>query len=235
MHIGGFQKMTVLDYPGRVACTLFTHGCNLRCPFCHNASLVTAPTQELSEEEILVYLRKRRGVLDGICVSGGEPLLQADLPAFLERLKALGYAVKLDTNGTLPARLRAVVEAGLVDYVAMDIKNSVQKYARTVGIDGFSVDLVKESVAFLKSGAVDYEFRTTVVSPLHEVADFAQIGAWIAGAPRYFLQTFTDSGDLIAPTLADGTLLGALSREQMEACRDACLPFVPNTQLRGAF
>lgn len=198
MKFYGFQKMTMLDFPGRVACIVFTGGCNLRCPFCHNALLVTQVDNVVyDEEEIIEYLKKRKGLLDGICVSGGEPLLQIGLEDFLRRVKELGYLVKLDTNGTFPARLKGLVEKGLVDYVAMDIKNCKEKYPLTTGTDSFDIAKIEESVAFLLSGAVDYEFRTTVVDGLHEEKDFEKIAQWIKGAKKYFLQNFVDSGNLI--------------------------------------
>lgn len=226
MRLGGLMKMTLLDFPGRIACTVFTLGCGFRCPFCHNASLVTHPEEGLTEEELFSFLEKRRGVLDGVCVTGGEPLSQPDLPAFLRRIRALGYAIKLDTNGAHPAALRAVVGEGLVDYVAMDIKNSPQKYAATVGLPEMPRG-VTESAAYLLSGAVPYEFRTTVVEELHEPGDFLAIGEWIRGAERYFLQRFTDSGDLI------GEGMSAPSVERMEACLAAVRPYVPAAELRG--
>ena len=230
MHIGGFQKMTMLDYPGRIACILFTHGCNLRCPFCHNATLVTEgyEPESVSEEEILSYIRKRRGVLDGVVVSGGEPLLQPDILDFLRRLKAEGLPVKLDTNGSFPARLKTAVSEGLVDYVAMDIKNSKDKYPVTVGIPTLSLANVEESVAFLLEGRVDYEFRTTVVREMHAEEDMIAIGEWIRGAGRYYLQGFVDSGGLIA---GDG--LHAHSKETMQKFADAVRPFVECVELRG--
>ena len=165
----GFQKMTLLDFPGKVACTLFTGGCNMRCPFCHNALLVkkAAELQEISEETILSYLKKRQGILDGVAITGGEPLLWPDLPLFIEKVRALGFLVKLDTNGTKPAFLKQLVEGGLVDYVAVDIKNSKEKYAETCGILGFSIQPVEDTVSFLLEGHVPYEFRTTVVSEYH--------------------------------------------------------------------
>ena len=188
----------MLDFPGRVACTVFTGGCNLRCPFCHNALLVTQVDNVVyDEEEILDYLKKRKGLLDGICVSGGEPLLQIGLESFLQKVKELGFKVKLDTNGTFPARLKSLVEKGLVDYVAMDIKNCKDKYALTTGTDSFDISKIEESVAFLLKDTVDYEFRTTIVDGLHETQDIVKIGEWIQGAKKYFLQNFVDSGNLI--------------------------------------
>ena len=165
MRISGFQKMTLLDFPGRVACTVFTFGCNLRCPFCHNASLVVGGGEaEFSKEEILAYLKKRTGLLDGVCITGGEPLLQSDIADFIKEIKALGYAVKLDTNGCYPEKLKELVLGGLVDYVAMDVKNCFSKYGQTVGIKDFDVSPIKESAAFLISSGIDFEFRTTIVA-----------------------------------------------------------------------
>ena len=198
MLIKGLQKLTLLDYPGKMACTVFTAGCNFRCPFCHNASLVTNIDEErISEDEFLSFLQKRQGIIDGVCVTGGEPTLQPDLKDFLKKIKDLGYSVKLDTNGYRPEVLKNVVNSGLVDYVAMDIKNSQAKYALTVGLDSFDITKINESVEFLMSGVVDYEFRTTIVKELHTEDDIQDIVSWIKGAKKYFLQGFSDSGDLI--------------------------------------
>lgn len=229
MKINGFQKMTLLDFPGRVAATLFLGGCNLRCPFCHNASLVLPDgvREEYTETEVFSYLERRRGLLDGVCVTGGEPLLRTELPAFLAKIRQMGFAVKLDTNGTLPERLIALCSAGLVDYVAMDVKNALPRYAETVGVDGFDTAPVEKSIDFLLSRKVDYEFRTTVVRECHTVEDIAALAARIAGAKRYFLQSFVDSGDL----LSEG--LSAVSKETLTAMRDAARAFVPATEMRG--
>ena len=199
MIIHGFQKMTLLDYPGRVACTIFTAACNLRCPFCHNAGLVTKieNTQRIDESEVLAYLQKRKGILDGVCITGGEPTLQKDLADFIRKIRALGYAVKLDTNGTNPAVLQALLDEGLLDYVAMDIKIIPEKYEATVGVASFDVTPLRQSIDLVLAGRVDYEFRTTVVAEYHTPGDIGQIAALIAGAPRYFLQPFVDSGNLI--------------------------------------
>ncbi len=204
MKICGFQKLTLLDYPGHVACTLFTGGCNLRCPFCHNALLVTevADLEEYQEETILSYLKKRQGILDGVAVTGGEPLIQNGLEDFLARVKELGYPVKLDTNGFFPERLQKIVAAGLADYVAVDVKNSKEKYAETVGVPGLDLSPLEETVAYLLSGPVPYEFRTTVVREFHTVEDIGKIGRWIKGAERYFLQNFVDSGNLIGENMS---------------------------------
>lgn len=229
MRLGGLQKMTLLDFPGRVACTVFTVGCNFRCPFCHNSSLVLSPAvSELSQDDFFAFLKKRQGLLDGVAITGGEPLLHPDMPAFLEQIRALGYAVKLDTNGAFPDRLQAVLEAGLADYVAMDVKNSREKYEQTAGVAGI-LPAVERSVALLRAGKVPFEFRTTLVDELHEPADFAAIGAWIAGTERYFIQGFVDSGDI----LGGGERFHAASPEKAKACLEAVKPFVPEAQLRG--
>lgn len=199
MVIQGLQKLTLLDYPRQVACTVFTAGCNFRCPFCHNASLVidTYHNENIPEGEVFAFLKKRQGILDGVCVSGGEPLIQHGIIKFLERIKELGYAVKLDTNGSFPDKLERAVEEGLVDYVAMDIKNSRENYGRTVGIVDYDIQNIQKSVNFLLSDRVPYEFRTTVVREFHQRSDFEAIAEWIRGAQRYYLQQFVDSGDLI--------------------------------------
>lgn len=198
MLIKGLQKLTLLDYPGKMACTVFTAGCNFRCPFCHNASLVTDIDDErISEEEFFGFLSKRQGVIEGVAITGGEPTLQPDLKDFLKKIKDMGYSVKLDTNGYRPQVLKDVVNNGLVDYVAMDIKNSKEKYALTCGLDSMDVAKIEESIEFLMNSKVDYEFRTTVVKELHNEDDIQDIVSWIKGAKRYYLQGFTDSGDLI--------------------------------------
>ena len=229
MKIHGFQKMTTLDYPGKVACTLFTAGCNFRCPFCHNALLVTEidAAATYDEEEIFDYLRKRRGVLDGVAITGGEPLMNRDIPDLLRKIKDLGYAVKLDTNGSYPDLLKAIAEEGLVDYVAMDIKNSKEKYAATVGLPRLDLRPIEESVAFLLSGRLDFEFRTTVVKELHTEEDIAAVADWIAGAPRYFLQNFQASEHMI------GANLHAHDPEMLEKLRAIAARKIPQTTLRG--
>ncbi len=234
MQIQGLQKLTLLDFPGKMACTVFTAGCNFRCPFCHNASLVQqgrAP-EPIAEEAFFSLLAKRRGILEGVCVTGGEPLLQTGLDSFLYRIKELGFLVKLDTNGSFPDRLKALVQRELVDYVAMDIKNSREKYARTAGLDGDCagelVKRIEESAAFLMNGSVDYEFRTTVVKEFHERSDFEQIGTWLRGAGKYFLQGFVDSGDLIAEGM-----LHACTPEEMRVFRQILSDKIGRVELRG--
>ena len=220
--------MTLLDFPGKVACTVFTGGCNFRCPFCHNASLVTEDFKaEFSEEEIQSFLEKRKGLLDGVCITGGEPLLQTGLEAFIKNIKNMGYAVKLDTNGSFPEKLKNIVKSGLVDYVAMDVKNCMEKYPETAGCGRKIIPDVEESIDFLLTGAVDYEFRTTVVKELHTVADIAALAKRIKGAKQYFLQGFEDSGGLIS----DG--LSAADNETMKKMKQAAAEFINNASIRG--
>ncbi|NLC72273.1 MAG: anaerobic ribonucleoside-triphosphate reductase activating protein [Ruminococcaceae bacterium] len=230
MIISGIQKLTLLDYPGKVACTIFTSGCNMRCPFCHNAALVLPERKNegMSEDEFLEFLKGRRNLLDGVAITGGEPLLIKELPKLMEEIKKLGFLIKLDTNGSFPDRLRSVVEAGLVDRVAMDIKNSPENYARTVGVPGFDTEPVLESIRYLLTGPCEFEFRTTVVGGLHTGDDMRKIAQLIKGAPEYYIQAFNDSGDLIC---ADG--LFALSKEEINAFADEVRPFVPNVSVRG--
>lgn len=229
MRIHGLQKLTLLDYPEKVACTVFTAGCNFRCPFCHNASLVVHIPEEteIEEAEFFRFLKKRQGILDGVCITGGEPLLQNELESFIRRIKGLGYAVKLDTNGSFPERLKYLVKEQLIDYVAMDIKNSLEKYAVTVGINEADLEAVQESVAFLKEGHVPYEFRTTVTKNFHQAEDFEKIGQWIQGTEKYFLQFFFDSGDLI------GSEMAGYEKEEMESFLEKVKQYIPQAQLRG--
>ncbi|MBR2884761.1 MAG: anaerobic ribonucleoside-triphosphate reductase activating protein [Clostridia bacterium] len=229
MKFNGFQKLTLLDYPGKVACTLFTAGCNLRCPFCHNASLVTHIDNVVSydEDEILDFLRKRQGILEGVCITGGEPLMQSGVTDFIKKVKELGFSVKLDTNGTFPEKLTMLAESKLIDYVAMDIKNCKEKYAMTSGITDLNIGNIEKSVEFLLSGKIPYEFRTTVVAEFHTPQDIGGIAKWIKGADKYYLQNFVDSGDLIE----DG--LCAVSPETMQNMRAVAAKFIPNAEIRG--
>ena len=230
MLIAGLQKLTLLDYPGHVACTVFTGGCNMRCPFCHNASLVLPEKlcAQYSEEDILSFLKKRQGVLEGVAITGGEPLLHKDIGAFLEKIRSLGYKIKLDTNGSFPQHLVEIVKAGLVDRVAMDIKNSPALYARTVGVENFDMTGVEESRSFLLEGHVEYEFRTTVVKGLHTVESISQAAEWIKGAKEYYLQQFKESGEV-----RDAQGLGGFDEEYMNTLRAAAAEYVPSVQLRG--
>ena len=231
MLISGLQKLTLLDYPSKVACTVFTGGCNLRCPFCHNAPLVLPERIEgdpNGEETVLAFLRKRQGILDGVAITGGEPLLQKDMASFLEKIRALGYKIKLDTNGSFPDRLKELVEAGLVDRVAMDVKNAPELYGKTTGVPGLDLAPFRRSKDYLLEGRVDYEFHTTVVRGLHTAESLAEAAKWIAGAKEYYLQQFKDSGDILN---IEG--LGAFNSEEMHALKAAVAPYVPTVELRG--
>ena len=231
MILKGIQKTTLLDFPTKVACTVFTAGCNFRCPFCHNASLVvsTDTSESVNIDEFFKYLNKRRCILDGVCITGGEPLLQKDIADFMAKIKELGYAVKLDTNGSKPQLLRELIEGGLVDYVAMDIKGSREKYSEICGIEkGKFADEINESVGILLGGKVDYEFRTTVVRELHQKDDFHDIGKWIAGADKYFLQQFKDSGDILS-----SDSFSPYGKEEMEEILNIVKEYIPTASLRG--
>ena len=229
MNIQGLQKLTLLDFPGKMACTVFTGGCNLRCPFCHNSPLVINPPKEsfYPDEEIFAFLAKRKGILDGIAITGGEPLMQPDIEDFIKEVKNRGFAVKIDTNGTYPEKLRRIVENGLADYVAMDVKSSLGSYSQCVGIGNYDTSKIEESVAFLKQGAVDYEFRTTVAEGLHTEEDIEEMGKWLKGAKRHFLQAFKDSGELI------GFGLSEMPKERMYAMRDIMRKYIPECEIRG--
>ena len=228
MNIHGLQKMTLLDFPGAVACTVFLGGCDFRCPYCHNAELLDGSFPPLMDDaELLAFLRKRQGLLDGVAVTGGEPLLQPELPALLRAIRALGYKIKLDTNGSHPERLKAILDEGLADYVAMDVKNSPERYGLTIGRADFDVTPIRESVRLLMAGDTDYEFRTTVVAELHDEDSFRAIADWIAGAKRYYLQPFTDR-----ETVPVGGL-SAPDRESLERYAAIVRRTVPETHLRG--
>lgn len=229
MKIYGLQKLTLLDYPQKTACTIFTGGCNFRCPFCHNALLVTDidSSNTYSEEKILDFLSKRKGLLDGVCITGGEPLMHSDIIGFITKIKDMGYKVKLDTNGTFPERLKELLDLKLLDYVAMDIKNSKEKYAETTGIHNINISDIEKSIELLKSSDIDYEFRTTVVNEFHTEKDIRDIAEWIKGAKNYFLQNFEDSGNLI------GENMTSVSKETLEGMKILAEAFVKNTQIRG--
>lgn len=229
MYLCGLQKLAMVDYPGKLAATVFTGGCNLRCPFCHNALLVTRldETPELGEEAVLSFLATRTKLLDGVVLSGGEPLLQPDAADFLRKIRQMGFAVKLDTNGFFPDRLSAILEEGLVDYVAMDIKNSPEKYPITCGIPGLDTAPVAESVKLLRQSGVDFEFRTTLVREFHTPEDLLAIGRWLEGSPRYFLQAFVDSGNLV------GSGCSPFTPQEMRDFTLLLRPFFGEVNLRG--
>ena len=222
MQLHGLYKLTLLDFPEHLACTAFTGYCNLRCPFCHNAELVLHPELQpcISEDAFFSFLQTRQGILEGVCISGGEPTLQPDLLPFVRKIKQLGFQVKLDTNGTHPAVLEALFAENLLDYVAMDIKNTKEKYALTTGVTTFDIVPIEKSITLIRQYAPDYEFRTTVVQGLHTQEDLLAIGAWLMGAKRYTLQTFENSGHLLAETG-----LSAFSTAEMEHLKKLLMPF----------
>ena len=232
--ICGLQKMTLLDYPGKIACTVFLGGCNFRCPFCHNSELFMAkPEKIMEDEEFFAFLKTRKGLLDGVCVSGGEPTLYKNLPAFLAKIKELGFLVKLDTNGYRPEVVKELAEKGLVDYIAMDVKNSPARYAQTVGLETMDLAPIEESLRFLISGEVDYELRTTLVSQLHDAASIQDMGQWLGSLvtglkpKRLFLQSFVDR---------DTVLFGNLSAPESETTQEFAgilEPFVDAVTVRN--
>lgn len=230
MQIHGFSPLTLLDYPDKLACTIFCGNCNFRCPFCHNASLVLNPEvqPEISEDYILEHLKKRDSMLEGICVTGGEPTLYKDLPDFLAKLRETGLHIKLDTNGSNPAMIEYLIRNRLVDFIAMDIKACPDNYINAVGLNEFSMTEIFKAAEILMTSGIDYEFRTTVVNGIHSETDFIQIGEWLQGAKAYYLQRYKNSGDIIAPEN-----LSAPTLKQMKAYRNLVLPYISNTNLRG--
>ena len=229
MKIHGFQKTTLLDYPGHVAATVFVGGCNFRCPFCHNGLLVLeSETQPaIPEEEVLSYLQKRQGILEGICITGGEPTLQSDLAAFIRRLKGLGYQVKLDTNGGRPQILEQLLQEGLLDYVAMDIKASPDNYAAAAGLKEMDFDKIRQSIRLLMKSNISYEFRTTVVKGIHTLEEFEEIGRLLQGCRAYFLQGFRESESMV------GQGCQAFSAHEMEKMAEMAGKYIDRVELRG--
>lgn len=235
MQIHGLNKTTLLDYPEHIAATIFTGGCNFRCPFCHNKDLVLNPAGQplIDEQEVFAFLKKRKGILTGVCVTGGEPTLQPDLKEFLAKIKEIGLQVKLDTNGYRPEILKDVVECGLVDYVAMDIKSSKQGYAKAVGMEnqssqkGFSIENIEESVRYLMESEIVYEFRTTVVRELHTEEEMEAIGQWIQGCGAYFLQSYEENENVICPGFH------ACKKEELLRFEEVLKKYISNVRLRG--
>ncbi len=229
MHIHGLQKLTLLDYPGKVACTVFLGGCNFRCPYCHNAELLdgSAPPM-MTDTELLSFLKKRQGLLDGVCITGGEPILHPALPELMAHIRDLGFQVKLDTNGSDPERLAAILSRGLADYVAMDIKNSPARYGLTIGIPDFDVRPIRESVRLLLEGSTEFEFRTTVLHFFHDDEAMHAIGQWIVGAPRYFLQSFVDRDTVPVAGLCPP------GQKALERWLEIVRADVPNAEIRGS-
>ncbi len=229
MRIHGFQTLTLLDYPGLLACTIFLGHCNFRCPFCQNGNLVLHPEREpeVPEEEVMAHLKKRRGILEGVCVTGGEPTLDPELPEFLRKIKALGYRVKLDTNGTRPDLLKELAGEGLIQMAAVDIKACHDNYPSLCGLLHPDLDAIKETVDFLINGTLDYEFRTTVVKELHSEQDFVAIGKWLSGAKAYYLQAYRDSEEVLQPGFS------SFSYKDLEHFRQILMQTIPLVELRG--
>lgn len=228
MNIQGLQKLTLLDYPKHTACTIFLGGCDLCCPFCHNAPLIQPISSgTITTSELLQFLEKRQGLLDGVCISGGEPLLHTDLAACLTEIRAMGYLIKLDTNGTHPDHLNSLLSKNLLDYVAMDVKNSPSKYAQTVGKPNFDFTPITESIHILNSATISAEFRTTVVQEFHEISDFIQIGQWIQGASHYYIQSFVDRNGVQTSGLHPH------NKDTLLQCADTIRPYVQHVELRG--
>ena len=245
MQLHGLNKLTLLDFPGHLACTAFTAACNFRCPYCHNAPLVLFPQScpAIPEEEFFDFLSSRKGKLDGVCITGGEPTLQSDLPAFIAKIKAQGLLVKLETNGYQPEVLQELLDAQLLDMVAMDIKNSRDFYAVTAGIHeaSFELERIEKSVSLLLQSGIRHEFRTTVVKELHTAEQMQSIGIWLSGLggkifrthalpSLYYLQNFKDSGNLVCQ---NSTCFHPVEEEVMQEFVSILQPFIPNTKLRG--
>lgn len=229
MQIHGFNKLTLLDYPGHLAAVIFLGGCNMRCPFCQNTSLVQNPFAQptIPREEVLALLKKRKNILEGVCISGGEPTLYPDLPDLIREIKALGFHIKLDTNGSNPNMIKSLVNEKLIDYIAMDIKNSKEKYALTSGIPEINIKQVEDSVTFLLTSMIPYEFRTTIVKEFHTMEDMLSIGEWIQGAKAYYLQSFQDSGDILMAGLSSH------NKETLIQFSNLVTPYVDQVSLRG--
>ena len=229
MNISGIQKLTLLDFPGKLACTVFTSGCNFRCPFCHNASLVLpGMSDHIDEQEVFSFLKKREGILEGVCITGGEPCLQPDLEAFIRKVRELGFAIKLDTNGSFPEKLSSLLEKGLLDYVAMDIKTSKERYSEVCGVQNEKLlENVQKSVEILKSSSVPHEFRTTTARELQTKEDFEKIGRWLSGEKRYFIQQYEASGELV------GDEMTPYEKEELTEFAKVMKNFVENVEIRG--
>ena len=233
MQIHGFQKLTLLDYPEHIAATVFTGGCTFRCPFCQNGDLVVSPADQplISEEEVLAVLKKRQGMLQGVCITGGEPTLQKDLKDFILKVKDLGYLVKLDTNGYRPEVLKELLEEELLDYVAMDVKASLENYSKVAGCPGIDLIKIQESIALLKGSSSPYEFRTTVVKGLHTLAEFEEIGQLLAGSRTYYLQGFRESESVLGRNFA--VEMSAFSSEELETMAEIARKYIDKVELRG--
>lgn len=224
----GLQKLSLLDFPGKMAATLFTGGCNFRCPFCHNKHLVFLGNEkEIESAKIMQYLESRKNILDGICISGGEPLLHEGIEDFLREIRKTNLKIKLDTNGSFPDKLKSIVDEGLVDYVAMDVKNTKRKYNQTIGLEGYSIKDIEKSIEYLKENHVDYEFRITLVKEYHENTNFNDLGEWLKGAKCLYLQSFEDHGTCIKEGLH------ALNNEKILEIKETLKPYIEKVEIRG--
>ena len=230
MQIHGLQKLTLLDFPGHMSATVFTGGCNFRCPYCHNSELVLNPESvpRIPDEEVLEFLKSRRKMLEGVCFTGGEATLQKDLPEFMAKVRELGYKIKLDTNGQSPAVLDRLMKAGLLDYVAMDIKNCKERYGETIGIPDFRTDAIETSIALLMNGSIPYEFRTTVMREFHDTEAITRIGEWIAGARHYYLQPFRESDQVMKKGV-----FHAPDRDEIIRWKELLAKTIPSVDIRG--
>lgn len=228
MKISGMQKLTLLDYPGNIACLIFTQGCNFRCPFCHNKDLLGDENEDsISVDEVFSYLDKRKGVLDGVVISGGEPLLQPDIEEFITKVKNMGYKIKLDTNGSSPTKLKLLIDKGLVDYIAMDIKNNFTCYNETSGINCINIENIKRSINIIESSKVEHEFRTTVVKQLHNLGKLQEICSYLGTQTKYYIQNYRDCS-----TVLERGLLG-FSEEELKDLQKKLNMMYPNVMVRG--
>ncbi|MBQ7444849.1 MAG: anaerobic ribonucleoside-triphosphate reductase activating protein [Clostridia bacterium] len=245
MKIRALQKLTLLDFPGRTAATVFTCGCNLRCPFCHNAGLVLGDTATANgdytfdeeamvpEDEVFSLLDRRKGLLDGVAITGGEPMLQKDIGEFIAKVKAKGFAVKLDTNGFLPERVKALLDKGIVDYIAMDIKQCPEKYGEAAGVPGLDFEPFRKTIKYIQESGTEHEFRTTIVKGIHTKEDILKICNEIGPGSRYFLQMYVDSGDVLAKRTGGGGDLEAFTPEEARDILEAVRKVIPGASVRG--
>ena len=227
MNICGYQKTTLLDYPGHVAATIFTGGCNFRCPFCHNSDLLLNPSTIISEEEIFTFLKKRKNILSGICITGGEPTLQKDLIEFIKKVRSLGYKIKLDTNGYRPQTISELLNKNLLNYIAMDIKAGYSNYANVCGVSNLNIETIKESISMIENSGIDYEFRTTIVKELHTEQDFQEISEMLSPKSSYYIQSFKDSGNILTPGLS------SCDMDTLNYYLSIVKEKIPNSSLRG--
>ena len=230
LSIKGLQKTTLVDYPNKVACTIFLPRCNFRCGFCHNKDLVLNPDSlpTISEEELLNFLKEKKKWLDGICVTGGEPLLHKELLDFLPKVKELNYLVKIDTNGTNPNLLKQLIDKKLVDFIAMDLKNSLEKYDETTA-SKVNIDEIKESVDIIKNSGIDYEFRTTVVPGLHKKEDIKKIGEWLKGSKKFAIQNFKPAKEVIDSKYET---MESFKKEELEEFKEILKNYINEVEIR---